>query len=77
MTNVHRLFCSNLTRLRKDRGYTQEDLAEKMGTSVRYAQALEYGYKNNRHWPSPLKIKKLAKILKCDALEFFKPIKKN
>ncbi|WP_413581109.1 hypothetical protein [Bdellovibrio sp. HCB288] len=47
-----------------------------MGTSIRYAQALEYGYKTGRHWPSPEKLRKLAKLLKCDTVDFFKPIKK-
>nr|BFD63149.1 hypothetical protein BdHM001_18300 [Bdellovibrio sp. HM001] len=76
MTDIHKLFCQNLTTLRKKRGFTQEDFAEAMGTSVRYAQALEYGYKTGRHWPSPSKLRTLAKVLKCDTQDFFKPVKK-
>ena len=36
-------FGKNVTRLRRARGMTQEDLAEKAGISARYAQSLEAG----------------------------------
>lgn len=77
MTDIHKTFCLNLTALRLKRGITQEKLAEKMDTSVRYAQALEYGYKSGRHWPSPNKIRQLARILKVDTPDLFKAIKKT
>ena len=76
MTDIHKLFCQNLTALRNKRGWTQEEFAYQMGTSVRYAQALEYGYKSGRHWPRPEKIASLAKLLKCDTQDFFKSVKK-
>ena len=77
MTDIHKTFCLNLTRLRKDRGMTQEKFAEKLETSVRYAQSLEYGYKEGRNWPSPEKLKQLSRILKCDTLDFFRVVKKS
>ncbi|XGC82058.1 helix-turn-helix domain-containing protein [Bdellovibrio bacteriovorus] len=76
MTDMHKVFCKNLTLLRKKRGLTQEAFAEKLGTSVRYAQYLEYGYKEGINWPSPSKLRQLARILKCDTSDFFKPLKK-
>ena len=36
-------FGKNVTRLRRARGLTQEDLAERAGISARYAQSLEAG----------------------------------
>lgn len=41
MTKVRKSFSRNLKKLRLDRGYTQEQFAERLGISVRYIQQLE------------------------------------
>ncbi len=41
MTKVRKSFSRNLKKFRLDKGYTQEQLAEKLGISVRYIQQLE------------------------------------
>jgi transcriptional regulator with XRE-family HTH domain len=77
MTDIHELFCANLKILRERRGFTQEKMSEKLDIGVRSYQKIEYGYKTRTHWPTPERIKELAKILKCDTVEFFKPVKKS
>lgn len=41
MTKVRKSFSRNLKKFRLAKGYTQEQLAEKLGISVRYIQQLE------------------------------------
>ncbi len=41
MTQARKIFSKNLKRLRKRKGLTQEDLAERLDISVRYVQQLE------------------------------------
>ena len=41
MTQIRKVFSKNLKRLRKRKGLTQEELAEKLEISVRYVQQLE------------------------------------
>lgn len=41
MTNIRSVFSKNLKRLRTKKGLTQEQLAEKLGITVRYVQLLE------------------------------------
>lgn len=41
MTKVRKSFAKNLKKFRLDKGYTQEQFAEKLGISVRYIQQLE------------------------------------
>jgi transcriptional regulator with XRE-family HTH domain len=41
MTKVRKSFSRNLKKFRLDKGYTQEQFAEKLGISVRYIQQLE------------------------------------
>lgn len=41
MTKIRKTFAKNLKKLRLDKGLTQEQLAEKLGISVRYIQQLE------------------------------------
>jgi transcriptional regulator with XRE-family HTH domain len=49
-----------LKKLREDRGWTQEELAEKAGVSRAYLARLEIG----RHDPPLSTLEKLAKALK-------------
>jgi len=69
--DIHQVFCTNLSRIRVEQGLTQQDMADKLGTTLNYYQQIEYGYKTGRQWPRPEKIKKLSKILKRDPREFF------
>ena len=41
MTKIRRAFARNLKTIRLEKGQTQEELAEKIGISVRYIQLLE------------------------------------
>ena len=41
MTKIRKTFSKNLKKLRLDKGFTQEQFAEKLGISVRYIQQLE------------------------------------
>ena len=41
MTKVRKSFSRNLKKFRLDKGYTQEQFAEKLGIGVRYIQQLE------------------------------------
>ncbi len=52
-------FGRNVFRLRQEEGLTQEELAEKVGISVRYAQSIEAG----EYWPALPTLLKLRKAL--------------
>jgi transcriptional regulator with XRE-family HTH domain len=54
-------FGKNVSRLRYERGLTQEKLAEKIDRSVRYTQSIEAG----EYWPSLPTLSLLRKALKC------------
>jgi transcriptional regulator with XRE-family HTH domain len=41
-----RLVGRRISQVRRERGWTQEDLAERLGVSVRYLQAVEAGQEN-------------------------------
>ena len=41
MTQIRKKFASNLKKIRENKGFTQEELAEKLDISVRYVQTLE------------------------------------
>lgn len=72
MTDIHKVFCRNLAVLRGKRGLSQEKMSEKLDIGIRAYQKIEYGYKTGTHWPSPDRLRSLAKILKCDTVDFFK-----
>ena len=58
----------NLKIYRKQRGFSQEQLAERVGFSTRYYQRLESG----RWSPNILTLYKVAKQLKIDTSNLFK-----
>ena len=57
-----------IRKLRKEQGFTQEQLAEKAQTSTNYLGSIETGKK----YPSPQMMDKLAKALDINPLELFK-----
>jgi transcriptional regulator with XRE-family HTH domain len=60
-------FSLNLQNLRKRQGYTQEQLAEQTGMSVRYLQSLEAG----EYFPSLPNLVRLKSLLGCDWNDLF------
>ncbi|TDH58429.1 XRE family transcriptional regulator [Dankookia rubra] len=57
--DVRKLVGRNVARLRRDRGMTQEQLAEKSGFSQQYLSGLEQGRRN----PTILSLYELAQAL--------------
>ena len=68
MTEVQSVLAYNIKKYRNTKGLTQEQLAEKAGTSTNYLGSIETGKK----YPSPQMIDKLAKALDINPLELFK-----
>lgn len=77
MTDIHKVFCLNLKRIRAKSKHTQESASVLLKTGIRTYQRLEDGYKTGTKWPTPNMVKRLAKAFKCDTMDFFKPVKKN
>ena len=67
MTEVQEVLAKNIKYYRKQKGYTQEQLAEKTGTSTNYIGTIEIGKK----YPSPNMLEKLSNALEVSALNFF------
>jgi transcriptional regulator with XRE-family HTH domain len=63
------LIGQNFTRLRKRRGLTQEELAEKSGFSQQYLSDLERGKRN----PTIVSLYELAQALGVPYLELLRP----
>lgn len=70
MKNITRCLAENLRDLRKQRGLTQEGLAERADIS---AQSVHY-IESQRRWPSAEMIAALAKALKVSEPELFEDI---
>ena len=68
MTEVQSVLAYNIKKYRNTKGLTQEQLAEKAGTSTNYLGSIETGKK----YPSPQMIDKLAKALDINPLDLFK-----
>ncbi len=60
---IKKKFGRHLRKLREDRGWTQEDLADKAGMHFTYIGQIERGLRN----PSLVNLERLAKALKIDA----------
>lgn len=67
MTKVQKQLAENIRYYRKQKGFTQEDLAEKAGTAANYIGTIEIGKK----FPSPKMIEKIAAALSIDELSLF------
>lgn len=62
-------FCENLRNKRKERGLTQERLAQRAGISYNFISQLERGMKA----PTLRTVEKLADALDLDPLDLFQP----
>jgi transcriptional regulator with XRE-family HTH domain len=67
--DMRKLVGRNAARLRKERGLTQEQLAERSGLSQQYLSGLEQGRRN----PTIMTIYELATALDVSHLELLRP----
>ena len=58
-------FCENLKRLRKEKGFTQKELAVLLDVT----QGTIYFWENGRNYPHPMKVYGLTIIFQCSATE--------
>lgn len=63
MTDIRIQFGKHLRKLREEKGWTQEELADKAGMHFTYIGQIERGTRN----PSLINLERLAKALKIDA----------
>lgn len=63
MTDIRIQFGKHLRKLREEKGWTQEELADKAGMHFTYIGQIERGIRN----PSLVNLERLAKALKIDA----------
>ena len=73
MMYLERLVIDNIKRIRKEKGFSQEKLAEACNTATSYIGLMEI-YQNV---PKLSTIEKIAKALDVDPLELFRDVKKN
>ena len=67
MTDLRELLAQNIKKYRKIQGLSQENLAEKAGTSTTHIGMVEIGKK----FPSPRMLEKIAEALGIDTPELF------
>jgi transcriptional regulator with XRE-family HTH domain len=67
--DMRKLVGDNCARIRKARGYTQEELSERSGLSQQYLSGLERGKRN----PTVVTIYELAQALGVSHLELLQP----
>jgi transcriptional regulator with XRE-family HTH domain len=67
--DMRKLVGDNCARLRKARGWTQEELAERSGLSQQYLSDLKRGKRN----PTVVTLYEVAIALRVDPVEFFRP----
>jgi len=63
MADIRTIFGKHLRKLREEKGWTQEELADKSGMHFTYIGQIERGLRN----PSLINLHKLAKALKIGA----------
>jgi transcriptional regulator with XRE-family HTH domain len=63
MSDIRVIFGKHLRKLREERGWTQEELADKAGMHFTYVGQIERGIRN----PSLINLEKFAKALKISA----------
>jgi len=69
-TDIKEIFAENLKKNRREKGLTQEKLAEIADISLRYIAMLELG----KSFPSGEMLEKLAKALDIQAFQLFYPL---
>lgn len=67
--DLRQVFALNLRRLRHERGFSQEALAQEANVSRSYMSDIERG----TTWVGLEIIDKLSKVLEADPVEFFRP----
>lgn len=67
--DMRKLVGKNAARLRRERGLTQEQLAERSGLSQQYISGLESGKRN----PTVRTLFELAQALEKEPIEFLNP----
>lgn len=67
--DMRKLVGGNCARIRKVRGYTQEELAERSGLSQQYLSGLERGKRN----PTVVTVYEISQALGVSHLELMKP----
>lgn len=67
MSSLKSKFGKRIKELRKSNGYTQEDVAEKIGIEPTNLSKME----NGLHFPQSEKLEKLAKVFKISVMELF------
>jgi transcriptional regulator with XRE-family HTH domain len=67
--DMRRLVGENFARLRRDRGYTQEQVAERSGFSQQYISGLERGRRN----PTIVTLFELAEAVGSSPAELLRP----
>jgi transcriptional regulator with XRE-family HTH domain len=69
--DMRKLVGQNFSRLRREKGLTQEEIEERSGFSQQYLSGLERGQRN----PTIITIYELAQALGVDYLELLSPNK--
>lgn len=67
--DMRKLVGENCARIRRQRGWTQEELADRSGLSQQYLSGLERGKRN----PTIVTIYELAQALEVSHLELVRP----
>ena len=70
---MRKLVGQNFSRLRREKGLTQEEIEERSGFSQQYLSGLERGRRN----PTVITIYELAQALGVDYLELLAPSTRN
>ena len=68
-SQLQEIMALNIKRIRKQRGFTQSQLAERAGISFGYMNDIE----RSRRWPSAENIARLADALRLDPYQLFLP----
>ncbi|WP_271894140.1 helix-turn-helix domain-containing protein [Candidatus Phyllobacterium onerii] len=71
--DMRKLVGQNFSRLRREKGLTQEEIEERSGFSQQYLSGLERGRRN----PTVITIYELAQALGVDYLELLAPSTRN
>ena len=71
--DMRKLVGQNFSRLRREKGLTQEEIEERSGFSQQYLSGLERGQRN----PTVITIYELAQALGVDYLELLSPSTRN